>query len=267
MNDSGSGTFGKVLVTIFAIMFCCLIGWYFLMVLATDFAREAMSQVFPWVSEPWLQWELNDQTDAVGGVKIVTDDGVTMVAVGTIAYEGIEVDADFVCEPLIDIDYFCDEDPDRCYDGYMVTDGFGTYRTPTYDHSGIDYGTYYMTGLPVYTPMRGQVTFMGPYDGWGWSVIIENDGWQVLLSHASEFPSDIQVGDVVEAGQVVMYSGGGTDNSEKDGNSTGPHLHFEVRECTGEPGSETCYAHDPAGVWLPGQTEDCDWYAQITEND
>jgi murein DD-endopeptidase MepM/ murein hydrolase activator NlpD len=53
---------------------------------------------------------------------------------------------------------------------------------------------------------------------------------------------------VVRAGDVVALSG-------STGNSTGPHVHFETRECMGGG----CTPRDPNQVLLPGQAETCAW--------
>ena len=56
--------------------------------------------------------------------------------------------------------------------------------------------------------------------GYGNLVIVENGPYKTYYAHLSEIP--VQVGQTVQAGQVIAYSG-------NTGNSTGPHLHYEVR--------------------------------------
>ena len=203
------------------------------------------SEAVPWASSAFHNWVQSapSGTGFSGGVLVGSNPGV--VNVGTIAFHGYTGPRTFICKPLV-----------KGVKTY-VTSHFGEYRTPQYNHSGIDYGTNGKQGLPVITPIGGKVVYIGIYGGWGYSVLIENDGYQVLLSHASDVY--VSVGDVVSAGDVVMASGGKMGD-ERDGNSTGPHLHFEVRKCvTQKDGEVKCVAVDPSSVLLPGQDVYCDW--------
>ena len=128
-------------------------------------------------------------------------------------------------------------------------------------HTGIDWATSGEQGRTVWTPFGGLVTFAGWNYYLGWMVVIENDGWQVILGHlccgakgSSTTPtgsSSLAVGEgaVLQAGDLVGLSG-------ETGNSTGPHLHFEIRRCEVAGG---CFVMDPNTAILPGQTSLCNW--------
>jgi murein DD-endopeptidase MepM/ murein hydrolase activator NlpD len=127
------------------------------------------------------------------------------------------------------------------------TDDYGVPRDPYPDHSGIDYGTCHQHDVAVITPMGGRVVFAGwSRAGYGNLLVIENDGWQVYLGHNNSFL--VGVGDVVRAGEAVALSG-------STGNSSGPHVHFETRECI----DGHCTPRDPNRVLLPGQSAYCAW--------
>jgi len=86
-------------------------------------------------------------------------------------------------------------------------------------HIGLDWGI--PVGTPIKTTMDGEVTYAGWNDeGYGYLVIVENGPYKTYYAHLSEIP--IRVGDFVRHGQVIGLSG-------NTGNSTGPHLHYEVR--------------------------------------
>lgn len=89
-------------------------------------------------------------------------------------------------------------------------------------HNGLDIAA--PTGTPIYAAADGTVrtrAFHG--GGYGWYVIIDHkDGYSTVYAHCSSIPSWVQPGRRVVRGQVIAYVG-------STGNSTGPHLHFEVR--------------------------------------
>ena len=105
-----------------------------------------------------------------------------------------------------------------------VTSPWNQYRTGKYgrnkNHSGIDYAA--STGTPVYAVREGtiQPTSMDS-DGYGNYVQIQHtDGAQSLYAHLSE---KVRSSGHVRAGDLIGKVG-------STGNSTGPHLHFEVRK-------------------------------------
>lgn len=91
-------------------------------------------------------------------------------------------------------------------------------------HHGIDIAA--PRGTPIGAAADGRVVFAGRRGGYGNTVIIEQaDGRQSLYAHADQLL--VNVGDTVNAGQTIATVG-------STGRSTGPHLHFEVRE-NGQP--------------------------------
>ena len=87
-------------------------------------------------------------------------------------------------------------------------------------HTGIDIGA--PTGTPVHAGADGIVYFAGWNNGgYGNLVMIDNGSSIVsMYAHLSGFASS--AGQVVHRGEIIGYVG-------STGNSTGPHLHFEVR--------------------------------------
>ncbi|MBD2343929.1 M23 family metallopeptidase [Anabaena subtropica] len=89
-------------------------------------------------------------------------------------------------------------------------------------HAGTDLGA--PTGTPVLAAARGQVTTSNWLGGYGLTVILNHgSAQQTLYGHLSELL--VQPGQWVEPGTVIGRVG-------NTGNSTGPHLHFEVRHLT-----------------------------------
>jgi len=86
-------------------------------------------------------------------------------------------------------------------------------------HVAIDIGV--SVGTDIKTTMSGKVVYAGwNNEGYGNLVIVENGGYRTYYGHLSKVP--VQVGETVQAGDVIGKSG-------NTGNSTGPHLHYEVR--------------------------------------
>ena len=104
--------------------------------------------------------------------------------------------------------------------GYRVHPIYGT----TIYHSGIDIGV--DEGTPVHAADGGVVVWSGWMGGYGYAVVIDHgNGLSTLYGHNSELAVD--EGQSVAKGQVISYAG-------STGNSTGPHVHFEVR-ANGDP--------------------------------
>ena len=104
-----------------------------------------------------------------------------------------------------------------------VVSYFGPRVHPIYGvvkiHQGIDIDGF--TGAPIAAAAGGEVYYAGWLGGYGNAVLIDHGGgYTTLYAHQSVIR--VSVGQVVSAGQTVGLVG-------STGNSTGPHLHFEVR--------------------------------------
>jgi murein DD-endopeptidase MepM/ murein hydrolase activator NlpD len=107
-------------------------------------------------------------------------------------------------------------------DGARITSGFGMRVHPllgyTRMHQGIDFGV--PSGTPVYAAGDGVVEEARWAGGYGrWLKLRHSDGWETGYGHLSGWA--VRPGQYVRQGQVVAYSG-------STGESTGPHLHYEV---------------------------------------
>ena len=110
-------------------------------------------------------------------------------------------------------------------DAARITSGFGmrTHPIKGYSkmHRGVDFGA--PMGTPIMAAGDGVVAFRGWKGGYGNFLLISHNGkYETAYGHLSRF-AKLKVGDRVKQGQVVAYVG-------STGMSTGPHLHYEVRE-------------------------------------
>ena len=105
----------------------------------------------------------------------------------------------------------------RPVSGGMVTSPFG-YRTSGF-HKGVDIAT--STGTPIYASAEGTVIFSGwNSTGYGNLVIVDHgNGYQTYYAHCSQLY--VSYGQYVSQGQNIAAVG-------STGNSTGPHVHFQV---------------------------------------
>lgn len=114
---------------------------------------------------------------------------------------------------------------------YRITSNYGEVRhltfpsgikSPSYGkpHGGIDFGT--PMGTPIYAAQDGIVEST-PYDSDGFGNYIKikhNNGLESFYGHLAS--KERSGGSAVRAGELIGYSG-------NSGQTTGPHLHFEVR--------------------------------------
>ena len=108
----------------------------------------------------------------------------------------------------------------------VLTSGFGPRFHPILKkvklHQGVDWAA--PTGTPVLAAFNGRVSFAGDGGAYGNVVRIAHaSGRETRYAHMSKFSPLGKVGTVVRAGDVIGFVG-------TTGRSTGPHLHFELRD-------------------------------------
>ncbi|RZL82352.1 MAG: M23 family metallopeptidase [Rhodococcus sp. (in: high G+C Gram-positive bacteria)] len=90
-------------------------------------------------------------------------------------------------------------------------------------HGGIDIAA--PIGTSVLAAADGQVIDAGPASGFGlWVRLLHDDGTVTIYGHVNDYT--VSVGQRVTAGQEIARVG-------NRGQSTGPHLHFEVHDANG----------------------------------
>ena len=110
--------------------------------------------------------------------------------------------------------------------GYSITTGWMGYR----GHTGVDFSGSGIAGKPVLAVKAGTVVTStalkyanGNYRSYGEYIVINHhDGTMTLYAHGAPGSRLVSAGQTVSQGQQIMSVG-------TTGNSTGYHLHFEVR--------------------------------------
>jgi murein DD-endopeptidase MepM/ murein hydrolase activator NlpD len=86
-------------------------------------------------------------------------------------------------------------------------------------HTGLDIAA--STGTPIKAVAGGTVIFSGKKGSYGFMVVIDHgNGVETYYAHCSSL--NVSAGETVSQGQVIANVG-------STGNSTGPHLHLEIR--------------------------------------
>ncbi|MEU7055263.1 M23 family metallopeptidase [Streptomyces sp. NPDC046197] len=91
-------------------------------------------------------------------------------------------------------------------------------------HTGIDFPVSYGTTVMAATDGTARTQWNSAYGNM--MIVTAKDGTETWYCHLSSYR--VASGTTVKAGQPIAYSG-------NSGNSTGPHLHFEVRPAGGAP--------------------------------
>lgn len=146
------------------------------------------------------------RNDTVAETEIIKED-VQMEAVAKIVERGTKIPPTYI----------------RPISGGRLSSGFGGRKAPkrgaSTNHKGIDLAT--PTGTAVMASCGGVVTKAGWGSGYGYVVYIQHpDGRETRYGHLSKVL--VSAGQTVKQGQKIALSG-------NTGNSTGPHLHFEIR--------------------------------------
>ncbi len=137
--------------------------------------------------------------------KFITDDGY----VDYFNREGKNVKKSILKTPL---------------DGARISSNFGMRKHPISGfnkmHKGVDFAA--PTGTPIYAGGNGIVEYVGRNGGYGKYIRIRhNNGYKTAYAHMSNYKKGISKGVRVNQGEVIGYVG-------STGNSTGPHLHYEI---------------------------------------
>jgi len=137
--------------------------------------------------------------------KFITDDGYT----DYFNREGKNVKKSILKTPL---------------DGARISSNFGMRKHPISGfnkmHKGVDFAA--PTGTPIYAGGNGIVEYVGRNGGYGKYIRIRhNNGYKTAYAHLSNYKKGISKGVRVNQGEVIGYVG-------STGNSTGPHLHYEI---------------------------------------
>lgn len=103
--------------------------------------------------------------------------------------------------------------------GYRWHPVSGTWKL----HTGIDISSSGIYGARIVAADDGTVSLSGWNGGYGWCVVINHgNGYSTLYAHMKA-ASSLKKGQAVTKGSTVGYVG-------STGTSTGPHLHFEIRQ-------------------------------------
>ena len=104
----------------------------------------------------------------------------------------------------------------------------GAYYSSGQYHGAVDFGCAGINGQPIYAVADGYVVTSTRLNGsYGNYILIAHaNGLYTLYAHGQDGSRTVAAGQTVKQGQQIMRVG-------NTGNSTGPHLHFEVRKSPG----------------------------------
>lgn len=101
--------------------------------------------------------------------------------------------------------------------GYRIHPIFKTRRL----HTGVDLAA--RSGTPIYAAGDGVIEYYKWQSGYGNKVELKHvNGYETAYGHMSRYVDGLGVGSHVRQGQLIGYVG-------STGQSTGPHLHFEIK--------------------------------------
>ena len=184
-----------------------------------DFQRDIKKNTIVSISYDYNQFKENENIDykdinyaliSINGKKLeyfkfLTDDGY----VDYFNREGKNVKKSLLKTPL---------------DGARISSSYGMRKHPIsgYNkmHKGVDFAA--PIGTPIYAGGNGVVEYVGNNGGYGKYIRIRhNNEYKTAYAHLSGYKKGILKGVRVNQGEIIGYVG-------STGNSTGPHLHYEI---------------------------------------
>ncbi len=184
-----------------------------------DFQRDIIKNTLVSVSYDYNQIIENDRFEykdinyaliSIGGKKLeyfkfLTDDGF----IDYFNKEGKNVKKSILKTPL---------------DGARISSNYGMRKHPISGfnkmHKGVDFAA--PKGTPVYAGGNGVIEYVGNNGGYGKYIRIRhNNEYKTAYAHLSGYKKGITKGKRVNQGDIIGYVG-------STGNSTGPHLHYEI---------------------------------------
>src|SRR5690606_17758381 len=108
--------------------------------------------------------------------------------------------------------------------GARLSSRFGMRRHPIQGYNRLHKGTDFAAprGTPIYAAGDGVIDKLYRSPSYGNYIRIRHNGtWQTAYAHMNGFASGMREGRRVQQGEIIGYVG-------STGNSTGPHLHYEV---------------------------------------
>ena len=186
---------------------------------------ETQSQIIPFEIE-----EISDDTMYVGDSIVETPgvEGSSLTTVESIYQNGVLLsaailDTETLAEPVTQVVRVGTKPRNALTDGLsypvsgsVLTSNFG--QRWGRQHQGVDLAV--STGTQVMAAAAGTVITAKYSDGYGNYVQIDH-GYGIVTTYAHLNSITVSVGQSVDRGELIAYSG-------NTGNSTGPHLHFEV---------------------------------------
>jgi murein DD-endopeptidase MepM/ murein hydrolase activator NlpD len=90
-------------------------------------------------------------------------------------------------------------------------------------------------GTPIYAAASGEISFVGTLSGYGKVIYLtHSDGKTSVYAHLSQFAVNNRA--KVKKGDLIGYSG-------NTGVSSGPHLHFELKNELGQAVNPQSYGY------------------------
>ena len=124
-----------------------------------------------------------------------------------------------------------------------VSAPYGEQNHMGHTHGGIDIAA--PAGTPIKSPISGTVIDNREGGGYGYYVQIKDKNNMDHLFPHMESPSPLEQGSQVSEGDVVGYVG-------STGNSTGPHVHYEIDDDAVNQGAEVSKPHINPGKYMGG---------------